>query len=300
MSTSTIQTNIVYGLGEGSRVANSTMLAYALRYASAAYREMFFNASFRFKHLRTRTIFRTTNGQSAYRLPSSFEGFLVLKDESNGSIIDQVTPERFEREIDAVQKTDESFTSSYDVAVDLDNVAILQYSEKVTNTAGTTTYVRDTDYSMSYSDGTITVDSTGTMADATEYYIDYLYRTTGNPTMFCVEYDSTNEQYVVRMSPVPDAETVVTLLYADEPSDLSSSVNPIWPGLEYAIERGGIYHGSKELINDRAKRAEFKQDYTDAVSALLMLDNDLEPKHSTIPVIMRRSDYTDTTFTKRN
>jgi hypothetical protein len=300
MSTSSIQSNIVYGLGEGARVANTTMLSYALRYANAAYRDIFFSNSYNFKHLRTRTIFRTANGQSAYQLPSSFEGFLVLKDETNGSIMDQVSPERFEREISSNKITDESFTSDHDTAVSLDNVAILQYSETVTTTDGATTYVRGTDYTMTYSTGKITVDSTGSMSDSTAYEIDYLYRETGNPTMFCVEYDAGNEQYVIRLNPVPDETMIVTLIYEDLPADLSSSQDAVWAGLEFALERGGIYFGSLELIDNANKRNEFRQVYAKAVSDLLMLDSDLVPKHNTIPVIMRKSDYTDTNFTTRN
>lgn len=298
MSTTSIKQNVIYGLGEGQLVANTTMLTYALRYANAAYRDIF--GRFRFKHLRTRSVFRTSNGQSTYQAPSQYMGFLILKDESGDSIIDQISPEMFMREISARKVTNESFTSSSDTAVSLDNVAIVQYSETVTNVAGTTTYTRDTDYTMSYSSGTITVDSGGSMADATAYYIDYNYHETGSPDKFCVEYDASNAKYVFRFDPVPDATKIITLLFEQGPSDLSGSVEPIWNRLEYCLERGGIYYGSLELIDDQRKRAEFKQDYTDAINALMMLDNDLVPKHDRIPVIMRKSDYTDTNYNRRN
>lgn len=297
MSTTTIKQNIIYGLGEGSAVADTTMLSYALRWANSAYRDIF--GKHRFKHLRTRSVFRTANGQSAYQAPSQYMGFLILKDESNDRIIDQTTPEAFIRELSSLSVTDESFTSSHDTAVSLDNPAIIQYSETVTNTAGTTTYTRDTDYTMSYSSGEITVDSTGSMSDATEYYIDYLYHETGDPDKFCVEYDATNTKYVFRFDPVPDSTKVVSLLYEQGPSDLSGTVDPIWNRLEYAIERGGVYFGSLELIDDVNRQAMFKDDYVTAVRALVLLDNDLVPKHDRIPVIMKKSDYTDAVYTKR-
>ena len=298
MSTTTIKQNIIYGLGEGSQVTNSTMLTYALRYANAAYRDIF--GRYRFKNLRTRSVFRTSNGQSSYQAPSSYMGFLILKDESNDTIIDQITPEAFMREVSAKSVTDESFTSSSDTAVELDNVGIIQYSETVTDTDATTTYTRDSDYTMSYSSGTITVDSTGSMSDATEYYIDYLYHETGDPNRFCIEYDATNSKYVYRFDPIPDSEKIITLLYEQGPSDLSGSVDPIWNRLEYCIERGGIYFGSLELIEDANKRNSFKTDYENAIQALVFLDNDLVPKHDRIPVIMRKSDYTSVVFNKRN
>ena len=74
--------------------------------------------------------------------------------------------------------TDESFTSSFDVAVALAHTEITSGSEVVTTTDGLTTYVKDTDYTMDYPNGTITVLSTGSMLDATEYYIDYTYDVT--------------------------------------------------------------------------------------------------------------------------
>jgi len=298
VSTTTIKSNIIYGLGEGAYAADATMLTYSLRYANSAYRDIF--GRYRFKNLRTRTVFRTSTGQSSYQAPSSYMGFLILKDESNDSIIDQVTPEGFIRDIVANKVTDEVFESDYDTAVSLDNDAIIQYSETVTNEAGTTTYTRDTDYTMTYSDGEITVDSTGSMSDSTDYEIDYLYHATGDPNKFCIEYDSSNKKYVFRFDPVPDSEKIVTLLYEQGPSDLSGSVDPIWSKLEYAIERGGIYFGSLELIDDPRKQTLFKGDYETALQALVLLDNDLFPKQDNIPVIMKRSDYTSAVFNKRN
>ena len=288
MSTTTIQQNILYGLGEGGSVANSTFLAYALRYANAAYREIFLR--YRFKNLRTRSVFRTSDGQETYQAPQDFVGFLTLKDEENNNILDQVTPEEFSRDVTSTKVTDESFTSDHDTAVSLDYQGILQYSETVTTTAGTTTYTRDTDYTMSYASGTITVLSTGSMADATSYYIDYLYRSQDKPSQFCVEYDETNKRFVFRLDPIPDATYIMSELYSANPSALSGSVDPLWSHFEFCLERGGIYYGSLELIEDAQKRLELKGNYETAIQALIQLDSDLVPKQQQIPVIMRKSD----------
>jgi len=290
MSTLTIEQNILYGIGEGANVANATYLTYAMRWANAAYREMFLRH--RFRHLRTRAIFRTTNGQQTYQAPDDFLGFLVLKDESKDTVIDQITPEEFARDVSATQVTDESWTSDSAVAVSLDNVGLLQYSETVTNTAGTTTFTRDTDYTMDYVSGTITMLAAGTMVTATEYYIDYLRYTTGNPVKFCIEYDETNTRYVFRLDPTPDSTKIMSLLYPDVPSDLSSAISPIWPRLEFALERGGIYYGSLEIIEDEVLRGRFEKKYEQAFGALMQLDLDLIPKHDRIPLVMRKSDYT--------
>jgi len=295
MSTTTIQQNILFGLGEGINVANSTSLEYALRWANAAYRDIFLKH--RFKHLRTRTVFRTADGQQTYQAPSDFVGFVTLKDESNDTVLDQVTPEEFARDVNTTTITDESFDSDFDTAVDLDYQAILQYSETVTTTAGTTTYTRDTDYTMDYVNGTITViDSGGSMSDSTEYYIDYLYYTRSQPTKFCLEYDAANAKYVFRLDPTPDAIYIGSLVYPALPAALSDSVDVIWARLEYAMERGGIYFGSLELIENPNARAEFRALYKEAIGDLIRLDLDLVPKHDTIPLIMRRSDYTSRTM----
>lgn len=55
----------------------------------------------------------------------------------------------------------------------LDNKPIRPGSETVTDTAGTTTYTRDTDYVMDYVNGAIKIISDGDMAAETEYYVDY-------------------------------------------------------------------------------------------------------------------------------
>ena len=292
MSTTTIQQNILYGLGEGVNVANSDYLTYALRWANAAYRDMF--TRYRPKHIRKRTIFRTANGQQTYQAPADFAGFLTLKDETNDGIIDQVTPEEFARDVSTTAITDETWTSDEDVAVELANPAILQYSETIADDADeTTTYTRDTDYTMNYNTGSIIQLSTCAMSDATEYYANYLHYQTGPPVKFCLEYDASNEKYVFRLDPVPDAVLIASLVYPDFPDTLSGSQDPAWDNLEFALERGGIYYGSLELVEDVNLRKEFKQSYEVAQQALIQLDQDLVPKHDRIQVVLRRTDYTN-------
>jgi hypothetical protein len=214
-----------------------------------------------------------------------------MKDESNDTIIDQVTPEELQRESGTSSVTDESFTSSSDVAVQLDHSAIVQFSEVVTTTAGTTTYIKDTDYTMDYEDGYITVLSTGSMADATAFYIDYQYKSDDKPSKFAVEYDSTNNRFVFRFDPAPDAAYNMSVLYPAVPSDLSASVEPLWSLLEFAIERGGIYYGAMEIVEDAQKRAEYKQNYETAMQALIQLDMELVPHQMNIPVRMKKSQH---------
>lgn len=68
----------------------------------------------------------------------------------------------------------ESFTSAAaGTAKALANKPIEPLSDTVYNSAATVTYTRDTDYSMDYSNGTITVISGGSMAGATAYKITY-------------------------------------------------------------------------------------------------------------------------------
>lgn len=292
MSTITVKQNILYGIGEGTNVASETYLEYALRWANSSYRDL--NLRHRFRNLWTRSVFRMTDGQQTYQAPSDLGGFLTLKDETNDNILDQVTPEEFAREVDAQQVSDETFTSAYDTAVSLDNKAIVQYSETIADDASeTTTYTRDTDYTMNYTTGTITCDSTGSMSDATTYYANYLKYSKGKPNKFALEFDASNGKYVFRVDPVPEAETIGTLIYPALPAQLSGTVEPIWANLEYALERGGIYFGSLEIIEDQAQRQEFLRLYEVAIQALIQLDLDLVPKHDRIPLKLRRYYYTD-------
>lgn len=273
-------------------MADATSLAYALRWASAAYRQV--HIKIKAKHIQKRSVFRVGKGQQTYQSPSDFLGFVVLKDESNDAVLQQITPEGFARDVSPNTITNETTTSSFDVAVSLAHAAIVQYSETVTTVAGTTTYTRDTDYTMDYTNGTITVLSTGTMLDATAYYIDYVYYTTGKPDSFCLEYDVTNKKYVFRLAPTPDATYIYTLVYPAQPATLSGSVDAIWAQLEYCLERGGIYFGSLELMDGSdPKIAMFRSEYSGAIEDLMKLDMDLVPKGQTIPIRMRKTDYQD-------
>jgi len=70
--------------------------------------------------------------------------------------------------------TNEDWTSAAaGTWVTLANSMIKPESETVKNVAGTTTYTRDTDYTMDYAGGKITITSTGSMATLTAYRISY-------------------------------------------------------------------------------------------------------------------------------
>lgn len=292
MSTTTIKTNIIYALKEGGSVADATMLAYALRWANDGYRDMINRPWFDLTLL-TKANFTMTDGQQSYQAPSDFAGLCTMLNVSRNEELVMVTPQDLQRDLSTDQITDETFTSSLDTAVSLDNKAIVQYSEVVADdTDHTNVYTRDSDYTMDYTSGTITVDSTGTMSDATTYYIDYLYMEKGAPEKFCVEYDSTNARFVLRMSPVPDSAYIGTLVYPDFPSDLSASVDAIWSRLEFAIEKRGIYYGSLELFEPSDPLiARFDMDSEKAMEYLRQRLAHIVPKHDRIEVCMRKSDY---------
>jgi len=67
---------------------------------------------------------------------------------------------------------DEEFTSEHDSAVQLLRSGITTDSVTVEDSSGTA-YTEDTDYTIDYDNGTITVASTGSMSDDTTYYISY-------------------------------------------------------------------------------------------------------------------------------
>jgi len=72
--------------------------------------------------------------------------------------------------------TNEEFNSSeYGTAVSLDHKLIKPGSQNVTDLSDTTVYYNNTDYTMDYINGTITVLSTGNMSNNTNYHIDYGY-----------------------------------------------------------------------------------------------------------------------------
>jgi len=70
--------------------------------------------------------------------------------------------------------TDESFTSNHDTWVTLANKPIdMTQTIVVTTSPAGTTYTEDTDYIIDYAQGRVQVLSTGSMADATAFLIDY-------------------------------------------------------------------------------------------------------------------------------
>lgn len=288
MSTATIQQNIIYGLGEGAQAANTSMLAYALRWANAAYRDIVLRPTF--KHPQKRSIFKTVSGQQTYHTPSGFLGFAMLKDETHNNPIEQRTFEEFTRFAQTFEVSGETWTSSLGVGVSLDNTAIVQYSERVYDSDGTE-YTRDTDYTISYVTGVITATAGQGLSDATNYYIDYVHYSHGDPQIFTMEYDTVNKLYVLRLDPTPDSIITMSLTYFADSSALSDSVDPIWSAMEYAIERGGIYFGSLEITEDQGKRMEYKALYDSALTALIRLHFEMIPKRPRIQVCMRRSDY---------
>jgi len=81
----------------------------------------------------------------------------------------------YELTLDFDEVSNESVTteSAHGTYKALANKPIKWDSETVTTTAGTTTYTRDTDYTIDYWNGKITTISGGSMAVSTEYYIDY-------------------------------------------------------------------------------------------------------------------------------
>ncbi|RME75436.1 MAG: hypothetical protein D6784_07915 [Chloroflexi bacterium] len=71
--------------------------------------------------------------------------------------------------------TDESFTSAHDSWVQLANRRLRPGSVTVTSNPAGTTYTEYADYVIDYANGKIMVLSTGSMADATGFLIDYTY-----------------------------------------------------------------------------------------------------------------------------
>ena len=285
MTTANIQSNIIYGLGEGALATNANMRGYALRWANAAYRDITNRPGFNFPQ--KRAVMFTEIGKQAYQLPASFFGFMLLKNEQKSSHIEQTTSEDLSRRSQITQVPAETFTASTVAAVNLDNPAILQYSESVS--LGAATYTRDTDYTINYSTGSVTSIN---LVNDTDYLIEYLHYTLGSPDRFCLEYDAANRLYVMRLDPVPDAVYPLALTYLSAPADLSDSSDPVWAKMEYALERGGIYFGSMEVVEDPQRRIEYKTIYEQAVAYMLMLCQSMDkPNHARIPMALRRVDY---------
>ncbi|MCK5145262.1 flagellar hook-associated protein FlgL [bacterium] len=76
------------------------------------------------------------------------------------------------------ESDDETFVSSHDTSVYLNNVGFSSGTVNVTSADGSVTYTEGDatsggDYSIDYKNGAITVHSSGSMADATDFLIDY-------------------------------------------------------------------------------------------------------------------------------
>ena len=75
--------------------------------------------------------------------------------------------------LDLAEISNESITMSGVTVQSLANKPVKYDSETVTNTGGTVTYTRDTDYTMDYWNGTIVRLTTGSITTAQEVYVDY-------------------------------------------------------------------------------------------------------------------------------
>jgi len=71
--------------------------------------------------------------------------------------------------------TDETFTSNHDTPVQLAHTNLTAGTVVVTDKPSDGPYTEGVDYTIDYANGTITVLSTGGMADATDFLIDYEY-----------------------------------------------------------------------------------------------------------------------------
>lgn len=69
--------------------------------------------------------------------------------------------------------TGETFTASYDRAVSLRHADLMSGSVTVSTSDGGVPYVEGTDYTVDYNLGTVSVLSTGSMSDGTDYKINY-------------------------------------------------------------------------------------------------------------------------------
>lgn len=93
--------------------------------------------------------------------------------------------ERYEEAViygSAQQWNGERFTSNHGTYVALDNDFLLETGEVVYDPSAGTLYDRGSDYVMDYQNGQVQTLSTGAMADATEYAIDYRFKTKGTYT----------------------------------------------------------------------------------------------------------------------
>jgi len=110
---------------------------------------------------------------------SNYNAYNPIWDNGEGNATEIITGEIPVSVDDFVNNdiVDESFVSNFDVAVALAHTVLVSGTVVVTTTDSVTTYTEGVDYTINYTSGTITVLSTGSMADATSYYIDYSYLT---------------------------------------------------------------------------------------------------------------------------
>lgn len=94
-------------------------------------------------------------------------------DEAVDDISRLMPRERISESVYRTDVTDETFTSSFGVAVALSFKPIKKGSVEVTSKPAGTTYTEYDDFTMDYANGTITVLSTGDMSDSTDHLIDY-------------------------------------------------------------------------------------------------------------------------------
>lgn len=116
-------------------------------------------------------------------------------------------------ELPTVSVTGELFTSAFGTPVPLAHQKLVSGTVVVTD--GTTTYTEGTDYTIDYPNGTITVLSTGNMADNTQYSIDYSYYIVGVAE---TEYKISEDQVMLLKNfagagVVPDGTATITLYY---------------------------------------------------------------------------------------
>jgi hypothetical protein len=136
-------------------------------FMSKPYYERDFSAEESGLEKRTKVSGEDTYDYNFYPLTKSIEDYF---DNNNSFYLVKKIPLS---ELENINVTGEEFTSAFDVAVGLENAAIYDNTVAVTSADGNTTYIEGTDYTIDYLNGTITVLSTGTMADATSYKINY-------------------------------------------------------------------------------------------------------------------------------
>jgi hypothetical protein len=156
--------------------------------------------------------------------------------------------------------TDESFTSSHDTAVNLAKRELQSGTETVTSSDGATTYTKGTDYTMDYAEGQITVLSTGAMADATSYLIDYTYDNTGvvmgkdGPLGDAMEFDGVDDYVEVPFDASFDFESNTTPKFTKSINVKLAATSTIYNFIQQ--ERSHLYYdgnlesrtGSTDLV----------------------------------------------------